>query len=401
MFCGETASGKEYGVLNHPAYAQFHYVDTQPQLDNLIGGVANAERIALDTEADSLHHYYAKVCLIQLTFGQENYIVDPLAKVDFTNFLNILSEKPVVFHGADYDLRMLRATFGFRPKVDIFDTTIAAQLLGYREFGLTALVKRFFMSDLANLGKKTDWSRRPLTPAQLQYACEDTHYLLPLAEILEAELREKDRCGWHKESCGRVVLATALDKPRDLDKVWRIKGVRTLDRRQMAILKEIWHWRENEAQQADIPPFKIMGNSKMLELVEWAAAHPESPLFEGPSLPRHCVGNRRRYLEKAIQKARNMRPSEWPQFPKPQPPIAQPPNCKVQIDALMNDCAQIADELGIASSVLATRAAITATAHHKPQSIDEIVACSSMMRWQAKLMFPSIQRILHSESRTE
>jgi len=387
--------------VNHHTRAQYQYIDTPEQLGGLMGAMEEADRIAIDTEADSLHHYYAKVCLIQLTFGNVNYILDPLVKLDFSQFIRVLADKPLLFHGADYDLRMMRSSFGFRPNREIFDTMIAAQLLGYSEFGLTALVQRFFQVDLANLGKKTDWSRRPLTPAQLQYACEDTHYLLPLANRLETELQEKGRREWHREACERVVLATALDKPRDLDKVWRIKGIRMFDRQQMAILREIWHWRENEAQQADLPPFKIMGNNKMLDLVMWGSAHPNSPLSNGPDLPRNCTGNRRYYLEKAIQKARNLPPSEWPHFPKQPRPIAQPPNCKAQIEALMNECAQIAGDLGIAPSVLATRAAITSIAHHCPQSVDEIVACSSMMRWQAKQMFSSIQRILHGERQLE
>ncbi len=385
--------------MNHPECAQFRYVDTANELEELIVDLKKADRIALDTEADSLHHYYAKVCLIQLSFDGRNYIVDPLAAIDLSVFLNTLSNKSLILHGADYDLRMLRNSFGFRPQQDVFDTMLAAQLLGYTEFGLTPLVQRFFDVTLGNLGKKTNWSHRPLTPAQLQYACEDTHYLGPLADRLQKELQEKGRDRWHRESCERTVIATALDRPRDLDRLWRIKGIHLLDRPQMALLREIWHWRENEAQQADLPPFKVIANQKILDLVLWVSQHPGAPLREGPKLPRNCVGNRLKYLEKAIHKAQNLPPSEWPQSiraPKPPPPA---PNCKQQIEFLMKECASLAENLGVTPSVLATRAALTAVAHHRPQSIKEVMACSSMMHWQAELMWPAIQCILGKEEK--
>ncbi|MGC9326440.1 MAG: ribonuclease D [Candidatus Hinthialibacter sp.] len=378
--------------------AIFQYIDSQRPLDRLCEKLTAADRIALDTEADSLHHYYAKVCLIQLTFGEENYIIDPLSEMDFSAFLRVLSSKTLIFHGADYDLRMLRSSLGFRPCGEIVDTMIAAQLAGYEEFGLSALVQRFFDVSLANLGKKTDWSKRPLSPAQLQYACEDTHYLLPLAERLQILLQEKGRMEWLRECCERVLAAAAVDKPRDLDKVWRIKGVRFLDRRQLAYLREIWHWRENEAQLADLPPFKILGNQKMLEIVQRATRHPDRPLREGLSLPRNCVGARFARLEKAIRKARDLPEEEWPSLKKPQPPPVQAPNCKALITALMTESAKIADSLNIAPSVLATRSALTSIAHHRPQTLRDAAACSSMMRWQAEILYPSIQRILDEES---
>ncbi|MBN2328749.1 MAG: HRDC domain-containing protein [Candidatus Omnitrophica bacterium] len=384
--------------MNQLECAKFEYIDSRRPLDRLCEILVQADRIALDTEADSLHHYYAKVCLIQLTFGDKNYIVDPLSGVDLSAFLRILSSKSLIIHGADYDLRMLRSTFGFRPGGEIDDTMIAAQLAGFDEFGLSALVQRFFDVSLANLGKKTDWSKRPLSHAQLQYACEDTYYLLPLAERLKNLLQGKNRMDWLRECGDRVVAATAIDKPRDLEKVWRIKGVRFLDRRQLAYLREIWHWRENEAQLADLPPFKILGNQKMLDIVMWMTRHPDRPLREGPSLPRNCVGSRFVYLEKAIRKAQKLPEAEWPSLKKPQRPAAPAPNCKTLINALMNESARIAESLGIAPSVLATRSALTSIAHHRPQTLHDMAACSSLLLWQAKLLYPSIQRILNEES---
>mgnify|MGYP001077099340 CR=1 FL=1 len=145
--------------------------------------------IALDTEADSLHHYFEKVCLIQLAAGEESAIVDPLCGMDLSALLALLTCKPLILHGADYDLRMMRLTFGFLPEGEVFDTMLAARLLGYEEFGLASLVERFFGVRLSKGGQKSDWSRRPLSESQLRYAGDDTRYLLPLAARLREEMR--------------------------------------------------------------------------------------------------------------------------------------------------------------------------------------------------------------------
>ncbi len=376
---------------------QFKYIDTDDALDELINQIRKVKRIALDTEADSLHHYYAKVCLIQLTINNENFIIDPLSKLDLSSFLKIISDKHLIFHGADYDLRMLRSSFDFRPNKPVFDTMLAAQILGYSEFGFSPLVKMLFNKDLDNLGKKTNWSKRPLTPKQLKYAYEDTHYLVPLAKHLERELIEQKRIEWHKEACERVVQATAIDKPRDIEKAWRIKGVRYLNRRQMAFLHEIWHWRENEAQMVDLPPFKIIGNHTILDIVHWVTSQSHPTLKGGPRLPRNCSGNRLIYLEKAIQKANNLPESEWPEIRKLPRSSSPLPNCKEEVNALLNQSGKIAEKLGIPPSVLATRAAITAIAHNRPTTVKNIMECSPMMQWQAEILLPSIVNILENK----
>ncbi|MFW6162445.1 MAG: ribonuclease D, partial [Planctomycetota bacterium] len=135
----------------------------------------------------------------------------------------------LVFHGADYDLRLMRSSFGFRPGGGVFDTMIAAQLLGHERLGLAALVEHYFGVELSKKGKRSNWSRRPLKPAQLRYASDDVRYLGGLADRLEADLRRLGRLEWHGQSCAAVVEATAQDRHQDARRVWRIKGLRGLD----------------------------------------------------------------------------------------------------------------------------------------------------------------------------
>jgi ribonuclease D len=151
-----------------------------------------SDRIAVDTEGDSLHCYFEKLCLIQLSVADQDLIVDPLSGIDFRRFTEFLHERTAVFHGCDYDLRMLRRGAGFFPG-PIFDTYLAARLLGIKEVGLASLVKTFFGLDLPKSSQKANWARRPLTPVMLDYAINDTKYLLPLAHRLETQLREINR----------------------------------------------------------------------------------------------------------------------------------------------------------------------------------------------------------------
>src|SRR5438874_12501961 len=149
-------------------------------------------RVAVDTEADSLHCYREKLCLLQVSLPEGDFLVDPLAGSDLAPLANTLARKEIVLHGADYDLRLLRRALNFQP-AHLFDTVIAARLLGVRGFSYAALVEKYFSIQLAKGSQKANWALRPLSPKMEEYARNDTHYLLPLAEKLETQLIERDR----------------------------------------------------------------------------------------------------------------------------------------------------------------------------------------------------------------
>lgn len=365
-------------------------------METLIRRIGTAERVALDTESDSLHNYFEKVCLIQLSLGTEHYLVDPLVKLDLSKFLEALSEKPLILHGGDYDLRMMRASMSFRPRREVFDTMIAAQLLGIEQIGLAALIERFFDITIAKDGQKSDWSRRPLSENQLSYAVNDTRFLEPLAERLRGELTERGRIEWHRESCRAMVESSARENLRDPEQAWRIKGAGRLTCRQLAYLRELWRWRDQHARTANMPAFKILGNQQLLEILRWAESHPGTPLDQGPKLPRNIVGSRFWTLEQAITRAAAMDRSQWPELRRLDRGNAPPIECQKQIDALRGECARIAKELEIAASTLAPRAALEAIARGRPRTIDEIMKTGNLLRWQAKLVRGAVERTLHA-----
>src|SRR5439155_4975904 len=169
-------------------------------LRELLPQIEPHDRIGLDTEADSLHCYREKLCLLQISLPAGDYLVDPLANVDLAPLSAVLEAKEIVLQGADFDLRLLRRSLNFRAG-QVFDTVIAARLLGIREFSLAALVKRYFDVELGKGSQKANWARRPLSARMLEYAMNDTHYLLPLAERFEAQLKQFDRIDWLRQSC--------------------------------------------------------------------------------------------------------------------------------------------------------------------------------------------------------
>jgi ribonuclease D len=367
------------------------YVDTPDGITSLVRCLERVDRLALDTEADSLHHYFEKVCLIQLKLEGRHFLVDPLAGVDLAPFIKALTRKDLVIHGADYDLRIMRATFGFQPRGRVFDTMLAAQLVGFEKVGLAALAEHYFGVALSKQGQKFDWSRRPLTESQLAYANEDTAHLMPLARKLEKKLRELGRLDWHRETCEALIETTSKDRPpRDPDVVWRIKGLRDLSRKQLAYVREIWRWRDKEARKADLPPFKIMGNQRILDLACWAATHGSRSLHRGPRLPRNCTGRRLEALKKTLQKAKELPASRWPEHRKGRTLRITGP----EIEALRAACARKAQSFALAPSLIASRATLETIVRNRPRTLKEIMSCGHLTRWQASLLEPMVKEIL-------
>ena len=381
--------------MSTPQSPDYLYVCNSATLEKLIRSIGNGESVAVDMEADSLHSYFEKVCLIQLSVGDEHFVVDPFVDLDFGGLVEVLAPKRLILHGADYDLRLMRAWKGFRPRGEVFDTMIAAQLLGIEQIGLAALIQQFLEVTIEKGSQKSDWSRRPLSQTQLRYAVNDTRYLEELSECLHGELRERGRVEWHRESCRAMVEATGRDRERDPEEAWRIKGAGRLTHRRLAYLRELWIWRDMLARRADRPPFKVLQNQKMVELIEWAESHPGEPLDQGPKLPRDIVGSRRRALKHALDRAAAMTPAEWPEFrlrvhAKPVPFDPR------ELDALRGACTKVAEELEIAPSTLAPKAALEGIVRQRPRTRDEIMVSGGLLHWQAELVRVAVDGTLHA-----
>ncbi len=228
-----------------------------------------AGRFALDSEADSLHSYFHKVCLLQVSATGSHYVLDPLTLTkDALVPLWRAVEDPelvVVMHGADYDLRMLDRDFQVRLR-GLEDTQIMAQLLGEPRTGLAALLAKEFAIDLDKKYQRADWGRRPLSPEMLAYAATDTAHLLALADRLRRRLEDLGRWSWAEEEFRRLEEVRFEPPPPDPLAFDRIKGARQLGGSARDRLWELYEWREEEAKRRDLPPFKVLGNQALLAL---------------------------------------------------------------------------------------------------------------------------------------
>ncbi len=284
------------------------FIDTSAGLETVTPVLAPHTRIAVDTEADSLHCYFEKLCLVQVSVPGGNWLIDPLANFSLEPLFAAFAGKELIFHGADYDLRLMRR-IGFPGPTRIFDTMIAARLCGIPEFSLAALLKRHFGLEIPKASQKANWARRPLSPAMLSYAVSDTRHLHQLAEIYEAQLRELGRFAWFEQSCERAIRATEIIKERDTEDAWRISGSGQMRGRVAAILRELWRWRDQEARTVDKPSFHILHNQQLIEAA--------TDLDSGRTVQfRHLRGGRAQRFEETVARALSLPESEWPVFVK-------------------------------------------------------------------------------------
>jgi ribonuclease D len=348
-------------------------IDTEQTLADYLLTVRAAEWLALDTEADSLHAYPEKVCLIQITTVAGDELIDPLA-INVDPLLDALGGHQLLMHGADYDLRLFRKHHEFVPGA-IFDTMLAARLLGERQFGLSNLVEKFLGVKLDKGSQKADWARRPLTEKMEAYARNDTHYLKPLVDKLRAALEAKGRLAWHQESCARLIADCAQPPPVDADNVWRVKGCSGLSRHALAVLRELWQWREREAIAANRPPFFILNHETLVGLADAAAAHrPIEPLVPPRMSPR-----RREGLAEAVQAGIKIPPAEYPALPQRNGRRPSEAEFRRYRDLEKRRDAH-AHKLGIDPTLIAPRAALGDLARDWDKHAPEL------MSWQRELL---------------
>lgn len=330
-------------------------------------------RSFIDTEADSLHHYTEKLCLIQLAVDGRFALIDTLALPNMSELLTLLDKTEIWLHGADYDLTLLKKTYDWSPH-RICDTQIAARLCGHRPFGLAALVERHCGIVLCKSSQKADWSQRPL-PAKMQaYAVDDVRYLGRLADLLTRELGEKNRLEWFNQSCANL-RSDVLKRPdRDKEDAWRVSGCGRLKPGGLAVLRELWQWRDATAAGRDVPPFKVLNNQQLMTMaLEFEAnGHVTHPPRWRPEW--------RDGFRAAVERARNSDPASWPQQPKhKRRHITE--SQKGRIEKLCAARDKKAEALGIESSLLGSRATMEQVVLQPKEAIDEI-----LMPWQREVL---------------
>jgi ribonuclease D len=346
-------------------------IDTSEALAAALPLFGPHPQIPIDTEADSLHCYFEKLCLIQISVPGHDLLIDPLAGFSLTPLFEVLQGKELIIHGADYDLRLLRRV-GYPGPASVFDTMIAARLCGVAEFSLAALIKRYFSVELAKASQKANWARRPLPAQMADYAVKDTHYLSEIASILEGDLQQLGRMEWFRQCCEKAIAASTITKERDPDQVWRITGSSDLRGRSAAVLRALWHWRESEAQAVDRPAFHILHSE---QLIDAAARMDRGDHVDIP----HLSGARRRRFFEAGEKALELPEEEWPKIlrkPRPRPTKDE----EARFKALKTKRDTAAAALQLDPSLIAPKSMLEGLAATPTETI------SRMMQWQREVL---------------
>ncbi|HEY8966722.1 MAG TPA: ribonuclease D, partial [Candidatus Methylacidiphilales bacterium] len=335
------------------------WVDSLPSLEAYTSTLRHGAWLAIDTEADSLHHYKESVCLVSVRQGNHTddvptALIDPLSLAsadDLAPFWAFAASSPWILQGADFDLRMMRR-IGAPEPTEVFDTMIGAQLCGLPGIGYAALVERFFGVILNKASQKEDWSARPLTPAMYDYAAQDVTYLDGIRERLTEQLVSLGRLDWHKESSARVVRASRVVKETDPDEVWRINGSNKLPLSALPILRELWHWRDAEARERDLPTYKVLTNDRMLEITVWVDEHRQQDHVPHHFLPSNCRGARLIRLHDALDRGR-----EYPPFPAPErgPRLRRSGDFERRVEAIRKGRDEVAAKLALDPSLIASK----------------------------------------------
>lgn len=367
------------------------WVATADELADALARIGRSP-LAIDTEGDSLHHYPEKVCLIQLSHVGQDLLIDPLAKLDLSGLQPVLNDPGVtkILHGADYDIRVLQRDFGLRI-TGLFDTMIAARMLGLQKFGLAALLMEFLDIQLDKKFQKADWSRRPLSRPMREYAVKDTLYLERLREELVSRLIKLGRLAWVEEECRLLEQVSWNDRETDPEPFRKFKKISRMDPRELAILRGLFELREAVARERDRPPFMILRDDVMRQLIEKRPLE-VSELDSLKGLPAFWQrgGDLRRRLLNAVRDAVDLPEDQLPVQRQPKKKARKSPEFEARVRKLRDKRDEVAAGLGMEPSFLASQATLV----HAQGMLDEqgsLDGFTEFRSWQESLLRPVLE----------
>ena len=358
-------------------------IEKQDDLEQLFARLASEPLLAVDTEAASFHRHRDRVYLLQVSSRGETAVVDPLAVQSLAPLGKVLEDPgiEIIFHDADYDLRLLHQEYGFRA-AQLFDTRIAAQLLNEPGIGLAALLEKYLGVRLDKRFQRADWSARPLSPEMLEYAAGDTRDLPVLRDVLREQLIQRGRLAWAEEEFGLLSgvrwSAVNVEEPAYL----RMKGAKALNARGLAVLRELFQWRDQLAQRSDRAAFRILNNEPMLFMAKSPPADLRA-LKEVRGIGPEQAERRGKDILAAVQRGLAVPEQELPRLTRP--PRRQPdPAYEARLERLKGIRNQLAIRYDLAPGVLCSNGTLEAIARTNPTTIQEMAKISELRRWQVQ-----------------
>lgn len=375
---------------------RYTFIATNEEFQEALQHLGSSSRLAIDVEADSLYHYFEKVCLIQISSDSDTYILDPLTLDTIDDLAPMMSDPSVekVFHAASYDFYCLRRDYGFSFR-NIFDTHIAAQLLGYEFLGLSALMEELLGIHHSKRRQRDDWSRRPLGSEQLEYAAMDTHHLLPLRDRLAKELKEKGRRSWANEEFETSVAVERPPREFDANGFRRIKGCRDLTSQDQVILQALYVFRDEIARELDVPPFKAINNSVLIDLVRKPPRNVKE-MFHRSGISYRIARKYAADLLNTIRQAGKQNPALLPQ---PARNNWKNPNrdAKHLLNALKNWRKSKAKELGLNVGVVFPANLLENLVDAPPADLKELQNLSGIRRWRVQEFGEELLGLFHNQ----
>jgi ribonuclease D len=364
-------------------------IETEAGLAALADRLRAEPLLAVDTEAASFHRYVDRIYLLQISSRRETAVVDPLATGGLGPIGDLLADPAIefIFHDADGDLRLLNREYGFTAQ-NLFDTRIAAQLLNEPGIGLAALLEKYLGVKLDKRFQRADWSSRPLSPEMLAYAAADTHHLAELRDILRERLVERGRLGWAQEEF--ALLEDIRPTPADqAEPGWlRLKGAKALRGRELAILREIWEWREGMARRADRATFRILNNEPMLAMAKNPPTE-VSALKAIPGVSSDQAERRGRELIAAVKRGLEIPEDDLPRFVRPTRRGPDLP-LETRLERLKTARNLLATKYDLAPGVVCANWTLEAIARADPRTLDDIAAVPELRRWQVREFGPEL-----------
>jgi len=366
-------------------------ISDQTSLVALAAELHACSAIAVDLEADSLHNYQEKVCLLQFSTPDRTVLVDPLALADLEALKPVMADAAVrkIFHAADYDIRCLYRDYQIEVR-GLFDTMVSCQFLGEEKFGLADVLAKYFQLRLDKKLQKADWSVRPLSPEMVRYAAEDTLHLHRLAEILEKRLIEKGRLEWVAEECALLeqVRHTVNSGPLYL----RFKGAWSLTPRQLAVLENLLTWRDREAQRRNCPPFRIIDNQALLAMAREMPRTVEE-MKKPREVPSRLADRYGSPMLRAVEAAMSLPPEALPVYPRPERPVVDP-QVEARLKRLKEWRAKKAAELGMEPGIVINNHLLEILALNPPAGIEDRKEVTAMKDWQRRELGPGLLKTL-------
>ncbi|WP_353267267.1 HRDC domain-containing protein [Gemmatimonas sp.] len=370
------------------------YLDTADAVDRFLSGLTGVRTLALDTEGASFHRFVDRIYLLQLSTEHHEAVIDPLPIGTPEKLGALLEDRnvEVVLHDADYDLRLLHQDYGWRV-THLFDTRVAAQLLGIKAFGLAALLEQYFGLKLDKKHQRADWSMRPLTADMLDYAAQDTRHLLGLRDRLHAELEKKGRWHWAQEEFARAE-GTKWENDGTDQGFLKLKGARDLTRRELARLRELVKWRDSIAAELDRATFRVAGNEVLLDLAKVAPTSREA-LFGVKGFPRGMNDARAAEALQAVVRGNAVAESDLPRFPK-SARWDKDPDFDERVSRLKTVRDGVAAKLDLDPGVLCSRDRMELVARRKPRHVDDLNSIPELRKWQIEVLGAQFVKTLAS-----